>query len=125
MPSIRGSTKKTHSGECNRIGKQKRWIAIALAVHPVPGKAAEEEFGRVAEKETLAPLKEDGYGIRATEILATGEDSVQEDPNSFKQYYREHPRRSLREEEEENIQRDYTRHYKLAWKEITAKKIST
>ena len=73
------------------------------------------ELGRVAEKKTLAPLKEAGYGIRATEILATGEDCVQEDPDSFEHYYSRYQREGLTGEGKEDIKREYSRHYKLAW----------
>ena len=206
LPYIRGSTKRDHSGECRRIGRHKRWIAIAWAAPPYKepdpynetlpefspdkacgspalcqcenlpgrcsrddmhfenafdddydnqdlsldifgdtdqydgaeegvrgrcvctGKAPEEELGRAAEKKTLAPLEEAGCGIRATEILATGEDCVQEDPKFFEQYYNSQPMPSLVNGEEEynrrehrrhynlaNVQREYNRHYKVAW----------
>ncbi len=82
-----------------------------------------------AEKKKIAPLEEAGYGIRATEVLATGEDCVQEDPDCFEQYYNSQQMPSLMSGEEDNIrrkhnrlyklahiQREYDRHYKLAWK---------
>ena len=199
LPFTRGSTKRNHSGECSRIEKHKRWIAIAWAAglynEPDPtlpsfspntpcgctapcqcdnvsgrssrddmhfemafgdgdadqdlsldlfgggdyhdkahdeggcvGGGSTEEVGRPAEKKSLAPLEEAGYGIRATEILATGEDCVQEDPRHFEQYYNSQPIPNLVDGEEEyirekfsrhykltNIQREYDRHYKLAW----------
>ena len=113
LPYIRGSTKRKHSGECSRIKKHKRWMAIAWAA----------KLGRAAEKETLAPLEKAGYGIRATEILATGEDCMQEDPYYFEQGYEDEPMPG----EEGNrgydqhcrlasIQADYDRIYKLPWK---------
>ena len=85
--------------------------------------AAEAELGKAAIKEPSAPLEEPGYGIRATEIIATGEDCVQEDPNSFKQYYRtqQGPEfKRLNKESQDHImavpvKKEYSRHYKLAW----------
>ena len=199
LPLIRGSTKRNHSGECSRIEKHKRWIAIAWAAdiynEPDPtlpnfspnqssptlcqcenvpsrsprdnmhfeiafddddtdqdlsldlfgdvdqydkeheegvcGRCActgEEELGRAAEKKILAPLEEAGYGTRATEILANGEDCVQEDPRYFEQYYNSQPIPNIVDGEEDysrrnysrrykltNIQKEYGRHYKLAW----------
>ena len=92
------------------------------------GGGCTEELGKAAEKKTLAPLEEAGYGIRATEIRATGEDCVQEDPRCFEQYYNDKPVPNLVDKEEgyireksirryklTNIQREYNRHYKLAW----------
>ena len=111
---ISGSTEISHSGEHSRIEKHRRWIAIAWAADR-NGKGPEVELDRVAEKKTLAPLKEAGYGIRATEILATGEDCVQEDPDSFEHYYSRYQREGLTGEGKEDIQREYSRHYKLAW----------
>ena len=87
-----------------------------------------EELGRAAQKKALASPEETWYGIRATEILATGEDCVQEDPRCFEQYYNNQPIPKLVDGEEEyirgncgrrykltNIQKEYDRHYKLAW----------
>ena len=79
------------------------------------GEVPEVGIDKAAVKNPSAPLEEAGYGIRATEILATGEDCVQEEPHSFEQYYSGHRRPSLMELQEENIQREYRRHYKLAW----------
>ena len=213
LPFNRGSTKRNHSGECSRIEKHKRWIAIAWAADiyhkpdstlpdataqnptspdfsptkacgctilcqckTVPGRcprddmhfemayddvtdqdlfldifgdpdqyrkgheeggygggacteeAPKKELGRAAEKKKIAPLEEAGYGTRATAILATGEDCVQEDPRCFEQYYNSQPIPDLVDGEEEysrrkysrhykrtDIQREYDRHYKLAW----------
>ena len=195
LPYIRGSTKRNHSGECSRIGKHKRWIAIAWAAaydEPDPydesvpssspdkswgctalcqdsdfenafgndddykvsplnfpgdadqydrareegisgggactGKAPEERPGRASKKTRLAPFEEAGYGIRATEILANGEDCVQEDPNCFTRYYNSQSMPSSGKEGAEyikqvndpfyklvSIQREYHRHYKLSW----------
>ena len=88
--------------------------------------APEAELGRAAIKRLSAPLEEAGYGVRATEIIATGEDCVQEDPDSFKQYYSTHrwpdlmKRDKERQEErmkdwEGTVKSEYRRHYKLAW----------
>ena len=198
LPYMRGSTKRNHSGECSRIEKHKRWIAIAWPADlhnktdplheqlpcfspdkscgcaaqcfhddthfanafdgvddhqdlsldifddanqydgahdggvcggdPYTGKAPSEKLGRAAEKTTIAPLEEAGHGTRATEILAMGEDCVQEDPYCFEQYYNSQSMPSLVSGEGENIRRgrsryynlanvrvEYNRHYKLAW----------
>ena len=186
LPLVRQSTKRDYSGKCNRIGKHKRWIAMAWDAdlpntsHPsmssyqscgctslcqceyfpgrcirdniyfetafghdeyeeplgyfndvdlyekahdervnagdvFTGKAPEAESGRAAVPNPSVPRAEAGYGTRAIGILATGEDCVQEDAASFEQYYHSHRRPSLMVTEEENIQVEYRRHYKLAW----------
>ena len=131
LPFIRGSTKRNHSGECSRIGKHKRWIGMAWGTNiyhepdpynkTLPNLTPDQSCGRTA-------LCQCENGIRATEILATGEDCVQEDPKCFEQYYNSQPMPSVMNGEEEdfwreqarhyklaNIQRVYDRHYKLAW----------
>ena len=173
LPYIRGSIKRDLSGKFIRIGKHKRWIALALAADPHneqlsnlssdkwsgcgsscrcncfychcsrnnhhlgstfdydhyesegssrvefdPYDVAHEEWlcgggargDRPAIKKTSIQLEEAGYGIRATEIIAIGEDCVQEDPNSFKQYRSTHQSSSLM-----RLAEEYSRHYKLSW----------
>ena len=79
------------------------------------GEAPKKELGRAAEEKKIAPLEEVGYGTRATEILATGEDCVQEDPRCFEQYYNSQPIPKLVDGEEENTRRKYSRHYNPAY----------
>ena len=202
LPYSRGSTKRNYSGECSRVEKHKRWIAIPRAAnlsnepdpyndylptfppyktctcapmhrckcYDVPGgwsrddmhlantfdnydddqelsldsligaghydsareegfsgggastgKAPVAKFGKAAVENLSEPLEEAIYGIRATEILATGEDCVQEDADSFadhfEQYYSTQGRRPVpMAMNEQDARKEYDRHYKLAWK---------
>ena len=86
----------------------------------------EAEPSRAAIKKPSAPLEEAGYGTRATEIIAIGEDCVQEDPDSFEQYYctQAYPhlkrmekkrQEQIMKESEWTVKEEYSRHYKLAW----------
>ena len=196
LPFRRGSTKRDYSGECSRIEKHKRWIAIPRAAnlfnepdpyndylptfppykactctpthrckcYDVPGgwsgddthlantfdnydddqevsfdsligaghydsareeafsgggantgKAPEAKFGKAAVENPSEPLEEASYGIRAIEILAIGEDCVQEDADSF--WYNTQGRRPVpMAMNEKDARKEYDRHYKLAWK---------
>ena len=89
--------------------------------------APEAELGRAAIEKLSAPFNKAGYGIRATEIIATGEDCVQDDPNSFKQYYSTHRwpdfmkwdkerQAEMMWHSENTVKSEYRRHYELAWK---------
>lgn len=188
LPHVQQSTKRDHSGKCSKIGKHKRWIAMAWAVDhdsgtlpslsldkscgctalcqceyfpgrcfrddvfvenafeddvcredlaseflndceqydsageerlsgggACTGNEQEAEVGKAAAKNHSVPPNDGGHGIRATEILATGEDCVQEDANSFEHYYRSHRRPSLMEGQVEDIEKEYRRHYMRAW----------
>ena len=89
--------------------------------------APEAELDRAAIKKSSAPIEEARYGIRASEIIATGEDCVQEDLSSFKQYYCTHrwPKLMGTEKERrveqimtdlgETVKNKYRRHYIRAW----------
>ena len=118
LPYIRGSTKRSHSGECSRIEEHKRWIAIAWTADVYDGpclpsellshcvamyrckcfrcirsrdeKAPQEEIGIAAMMGPPALLQEARNGERANEINATGEECVQEDSHTFTQYFSTH-----------------------------------